>query len=54
MSIGEFACRYCSYILILLIYLLFNELKSSNIDLLGSADPGLFKNEFEKSAIFSD
>ena len=28
MSIGEFACRYCSYILILLIYLLFNKLKT--------------------------
>jgi len=28
--------------------ILLNELKTSNIYLLGSADPGLFKNEFEK------
>ena len=28
--------------------ILLNELKTSNIDLLGSADPGIFKNEFEK------
>ena len=28
--------------------ILLNELKTNNIDLTGSADPGLFKNEFEK------
>ncbi len=28
--------------------ILLNELKNNNIDLIGSADPGLFKNEFEK------